>query len=119
MQFEVIMYETESGDCPVKEFLDELAKDNAKLQAKTTRMIKLLEEYGNDLREPFSEPLEDGILELRTIQGNNISRVLYFFVVGKKIVLTHGFVKKTQKTPRAEIERAKRYRADYINRQGE
>ena len=46
----------------------------------------------------------------------NISRVLYFFVVGKKIVLTNGFIKKTQKTPRSEILKAKQYRADYLSR---
>ena len=39
-----------------------------------------------------------------------------FFVVGKKIVLTNGFTKKTQKTPKSEIELAKRYRADYLSR---
>ena len=43
----------------------------------------------------------------------DISRVLYFFFVGKKAVLTNGFVKKTMKTPKREIELAKRYRKDY------
>lgn len=68
---------------------------------------------GNELREPYSKSLSDGIFEIRAIQGNNIARVLYFFVVGKKIILTNGFVKKTQKTPDGEIELAKKYRADY------
>ena len=44
------------------------------------------------------------------------SRILYFFVVGRRIVLTNGFIKKSQKTPRNEIEKAKRYRADYLSR---
>lgn len=43
-------------------------------------------------------------------------QVLYFFVVNGKAVLTHGFIKKTQKTPKAEFERAKRYRDDYLRR---
>ena len=43
----------------------------------------------------------------------DISRVLYFFVVGRRVILTNGFVKKTMKTPLCEIERAKRYRADF------
>ncbi len=47
---------------------------------------------------------------------SNISRVLYFFQVGDKAFLTNGFVKKTQKTPRQEIELAKKYRADYMRR---
>ena len=62
---------------------------------------------------PFSRHLEDGIYELRTPQGNNITRVLYFFVVGERAILTHGFVKKPQKTPVREIERAKRARDDW------
>ena len=65
---------------------------------------------------PFSRHLDDGIFELRTVQGSNITRVLYFFVAGGEIVLTHGFVKKTQKTPAREIERAKRMREDWRSR---
>ena len=71
---------------------------------------------GNDLREPYSKFLSDGIYELRAVQGNNITRVLYFFVVGQKIILTNGFVKKTQKTPESEIDLAKKYRKDYESR---
>ena len=55
-------------------------------------------------------------MELRAKVGSDISRVLYFFVVGHKVVLTNGFIKKTQKTPRSGIERAKKYRADYLSR---
>ena len=62
---------------------------------------------------PYSEHLNDGIFQIRAQQEGNISRVLYFFTDGQKIILTNGFTKKTPKTPPAEIERAKRYRADY------
>ncbi|MDR1736660.1 MAG: type II toxin-antitoxin system RelE/ParE family toxin, partial [Oscillospiraceae bacterium] len=48
--------------------------------------------------------------------GSDITRALYFFVVGKQIIVTHGFVKKTQKTPPSEIDRAKQYRKDYLSR---
>lgn len=47
-----------------------------------------------------------------------LTRVLYFSVVGQKIILTNGFVKKTMKTPPGEIDRAKRYRTDYQTREG-
>jgi len=60
--------------------------------------------------------LSEGIFELRIKVGSDISRVLYFFIAGNKIILTNGFIKKTQKTPTAEIDRAKRFRADYISR---
>ena len=81
--------------------------------------LEFLEENGPALREPFSKPLGDGIFEIRAKQGSNISRVLYFFVIGRKIILTNGFVKKTAKTPPGEIERAKRYRADFQRRKVE
>lgn len=64
------------------------------MRAKVFRTIELLEMKGNHLREPFSKHLVDGIFELRVKQGSNISRVLYFFVVGNKVILTNGFVKK-------------------------
>ena len=71
---------------------------------------------GPSLREPYSKHLEDGIFEIRTKFGSDITRVLYFFVIGRKIILTNGFVKKTQKTPASEIALAKQYRADYLSR---
>ncbi len=108
--FEVEYYEKSDGTYPAEEFI--LSQD-LKMQAKIFRLIELLELKGNKLREPYSKPLSDGIFEIRAIQGNNITRVLYFFVVGKKIILTNGFVKKTQKTSDGEIELAKKYRSDY------
>ena len=79
--------------------------------------MELLEEKGTELREPYSAPLEDGIFELRCKLGSNITRALYFFYVGKRIVVTNGFVKKTQKTPLGEIKIAKDRRKDWIERQ--
>ena len=111
--FEVEFYEKSDGTYPAEEFI--LSQD-IKMQTKLFRLLELLELKGNELREPYSKPLLDGIFEIRAIQGKNITRVLYFFVVGKKIILTNGFVKKTQKTPDNEIEIAKKYRADYERR---
>ena len=79
--------------------------------------IAMLRTNGTMLREPYSKPLSEGIFELRARVGTDISRVLYFFFVGHRIVLTNGFIKKTQKTPPAEIERAKRYRSEYLSRE--
>lgn len=111
--YEIEFYDTEDGTCPIQEFLDSL---NSKLLAKRLRTIDLLEANGPLLREPYSKPLEDGVFELRTRQGSDITRVLYFFVVGQKAVLTNGFVKKTQKTSSAEMNLAKKYKADYERR---
>ena len=86
------------------------------MKAKIKAMLDFLAEKGPALREPYSKHLEDGIFEVRAKQGSDISRVLYFFIVGKRVILTNGFIKKTAKTPPAEIMRAKDYRADYERR---
>ena len=114
MGFNVEYYELENGICPVEEFI--LEQDN-KMQAKIFRNLELLESRGNELREPYSKHLEDGIFEIRNKVSSDITRILYFFVIGQKIILTNGFVKKTQKTPKSEIELAKKYRNDYLNRE--
>ena len=114
-EFKVIFYEKENGDCPVEEFITSL---DAKMRAKMIGLLELLEEKGNQLREPYSKPIDDGIFEIRCKVGNNITRVLYFFYFEGKIILTNGFVKKTQKTPPEEIKLAKECRADYEERMG-
>ena len=78
------------------------------MRAKITGLLAILQEYGNELRESYSKHLEDGIFELRGKVGSDISRVLYFFYYGGKIIITNGFIKKTQKTPASEIKKSKR-----------
>lgn len=63
----------------------------------------------------FFKHLEDGIYEIRVEAGSNIYRILTFFDDNKLVILLHGFRKKTQKTPRKEIERAKKLRKDYYD----
>ena len=111
--FQLIFYETEDGFRPVSEFLDSL--DN-KMAAKLIGLMDILEEKGTELRLPYSESLGDGIFELRCKLGSNITRVLYFFYYDSRIIVTNGFVKKTQKTPYREIQLAKKRRKDWINR---
>jgi len=60
-EFEVIFYEKENGDCPVEEFITSL---DVKMRAKMVGLFELLEEKGNQLREPYSKPIDDGILIL-------------------------------------------------------
>ena len=112
--FTVEFYETEDGKRPVETFLDAL---DIKLRAKTTSMILLLAEKGPLLRKPYTESLDEGICELRVIQGNNIARVLFFFYFGHQIIITNGFIKKQQKTPRKELELAKARRAAFYRRE--
>lgn len=112
-EFEVIFYERVDGSKPAQEFLLSL---NKKLRAKLSRLLDMLERNGYELREPYSKHLTDGIFELRAQAGSDTSRVLYFFITGRRVILTHGFIKKTQKAPNAEIEKAKQYRKDYLER---
>ena len=112
-KYKIFFYDLPDGSEPVKEFLDSL---DVKMRAKMLWTIQLLEVNGIELREPYSKALEDGIFELRAKVGSDFSRVLYFFVVGHKVILTNGFIKKSTKTPSGEKEKAKRYRAEYLSR---
>lgn len=92
-EFEVIFYEKENGDCPVEEFICSL---DVKMRAKMVGLLELLEEKGNQLREPYSKPIDDGIFEIRCKVGNNITRVLYFFYYEGKIMKTLQQLKEEQ-----------------------
>ena len=113
MRFKVDFYKEIDGSKPLGSFIKSL---ELKMKAKVIANLHLLEEYGNLAREPLSKELEDGIFELRTVEGNNIVRVLYFFDKDRIIIATNGFIKKKQKTPKCEIELAKKRRADYFRR---
>ena len=84
-----------------------------KLREKTLRSLALLQELGPQLRGEEAEYIRDGLFELRTQFGSDITRIFYFFFVGRKTVVTSGFIKKSQKTPRREIERALRCKRDW------
>ena len=112
-ELEIIFYDRPDGTEPAKEFILSLDK---KMRIKILRMIQMLEYGGYELREPYSKSLGDGIFELRAKVGSDITRVLYFFVINGKAVLTNGFVKKTRKTPVSEIKMAKKYREEFLSR---
>lgn len=109
----MVLSRSVDGEKPVEEFINSL---DVKMQVKLIGLLELLEEKGNQLREPYSKPIDDGIFEIRCKVGKNITRVLYFFYYEGKIILTNGFVKKTQKTPLEEIKLAKKRRADFKER---
>ncbi len=118
--FEIEFYETADGVSELWNFLDDLQKKasankDARIQHKQISLyIQLLADHGTRLGENITKHLEDDIWELRP--GNN--RVLYFYFRDNKFVLLHQFRKKTQKTPRREIEKAKNERDDWIRRKG-
>ena len=115
--WEIDVYETADGRNPTKEHLKEVATLLGKKHlAKALQDIDLLAEHGTALKWPKTDSLQDGIHELRTQFAGNISRVLFFYVHQKRIVLLNGFIKKTQKTPSAEMVKARKYRDDWLAR---
>ncbi len=86
------------------------------MRVKALHSLSILEEFGNALRQPHSKSVGNGLFELRIKFASDISRIFYFFVVDNKIILTNGFVKKTMRTPKSEIELALKYKADYERR---
>lgn len=114
-EYLIEFYCNENGFEPAREFIESL---DAKMIAKILKVTELLEKNGPLVRMPYSEYLRDGIFEIRAKQGSDIVRVLYFFVSGSKIILTNGFIKKTQKTPKGEIEKAINCKFDYERRNG-
>lgn len=115
-KFSVEFFTTDNGNKPAREFLDSL---DAKMRSKLLYLLTILEENGNDLREPYSKYLGDHIFELRAKVGSDITRMLYFFYHNGRIIVTNGFVKKTQKTPAQNKTLAKKYREIFLAREAE
>lgn len=96
-------------------FLDSLPdKDAAKLLA----VINNIEEQGLTVaeRQKWIKKLETNLYEIRSKRASNIQRSLYFHWENNKYIITHGFTKKQQKTPKREIQKALRRREDYQGR---
>ena len=112
--YNIEFYEDANGHSELWDFLEELRlKAATNIQLKQISLyIQLLEDNGTRLNENITKHLDDDIWELRP--GNN--RVLYFYFKDDTFVLLHQFRKKTQKTPKREIERAKAERDDYLRR---
>lgn len=96
------------------EFLDELP---GKAAQKVTWVLNLLEDL-TVVPSMYLKKLvnSEEIWECRIQLGSNVYRIFCFFDGNSVIVLTHGLIKKTQKTPQREIERAEAYRKDYLQR---
>lgn len=116
---EVHFYRDKSGKEPVAEYLSELAgrkdKDSRIKLTKIRDYIKMLSLYGVQAGEPYIKHLDGEIWELRPLRD----RILFVAWVNGSYVLLHHFMKHTQKTPKREIDKAKRELADMVERSDE
>ena len=85
----------------------EIEKWPNSILADYARIAELLMEFGPNLRMPHSRALGGGLFELRPKGREGIGRVCYCFVIGKRIVVLHAFIKKTQDTPEQELRIAR------------
>jgi len=113
VDWRVLYYEVPEGKYPVQEFID---SRKGRDQAKIFALISNLQERGPTLPRPYADLLEDGIHKLRIRLSGDQFRVLYFFCFRRFIVLTRAFAKVTAKVPRAEIQKAKKFRSDFLSR---
>ena len=113
MKWTSVYYVSDSGRVPVKKFIDSLA---SRTQQKYFAVIGMLEKLGKNLPEPHAKSLGNGIYELRFKGQEGYIRILHFFYDGNKIILTNGFIKKSNKTPKKEMTLAEKRKEQYLNK---
>lgn len=98
----VVFFATKTGTEPVREWLVTLARDERKKIGDDIKTV----EFGWPIGMPVCRPLGKGLYEVRTNLKNRIARVL-FAIEGDKMVLLHGFIKKSQATPEGDLKLAR------------
>ncbi len=86
-----------------------------KILAKMLHIFELIEIAGAKLSEPYTKPLQDGLFEIRAKAQEGIGRSIYCYQKGQKIIILHSFVKKTQKTPKKELQIALKRKKELDN----
>ena len=111
---QIIFYRTDTGKCPVEEYLDTLSNKQVEKVFFVLQLVESLEivpiKYFKKLEST------DDLWEVRVRHANNIFRFLCFFDGSELIILNHAFTKKTQKTPKNEIKIATQRKNDYFSR---
>lgn len=102
----VKFFRTEAGSEPVRDWLAELPKEQRRLIGEDIKTVQ----YGWPIGMPVVRKLEEGLWEVRITLGDTIARVL-FTVANGQMILLHGFIKKSQKTPTVDLNTAKQRKA--------
>ncbi len=111
----VLFYIEDNGRSPIEEFV---LGQNERTQARLRWSIEQLRARNISAREPLVKHVQGKLYELRVESQANAYRVLYFIFTSRRIVLLHGFQKKTQKTPSREIAVAVKRMRRFIEREG-
>lgn len=114
MQFDIEFYETSSGRCPVRDFLNDLKESDPEDFASVVAGLAKLRnrEYH---RPPLSKPIGDELFELRHV-GKLNTRVLYFFMKGRRIIAVHGIRHKGRQIPSRDRKTALERKDDWLTR---
>ena len=117
MPWKIDFYQTESGDYPVAECIENLPE---RAQEKVIDYLDLLVEHGIQLGMPYVRDISGirKLKELRIRYSPNIYRIFFFAFTGRKFILLHAITKKTQKTSKRDLQIAENRMNDYIQRFG-
>ena len=109
--YKVLWYETARGDKPAEEFVQGLDEDT---QARFIVYVEMLGEHGPNLKRPYADIVRGKIRELRPRRA----RVLYFFAVGHRVILTNGVLKQRDDLDPKDIDLAESRMNDWLRRNG-
>lgn len=116
--FEVIFYRDKNGKSDVEDYIRELAKKSATSKTDRINLTKILSylnslsTYGTRVGQPVVKHISNDIWELRPLSN----RIFFFYWKDNKFVMLHHFIKKSQKTPKKEIEIAEQRYDDFLER---
>lgn len=114
--YKIKFYQDEKGNEPVREYLEDLSKKsdkNSRINLNKIRdYMKILSEHGTRAGEPFVKHIDGDLWELRPLR----TRIFFLGWNGEYFVLLHYFMKQSQRTPKREIETAKRLMNDFVER---
>lgn len=86
---------------------DQILAMPTKIQARMIKLLELMEKHGANLGSPHTEPMGDGLFGVRAKAQEGIGRGLFCYLQGKHIVVLHAFIKKSQKTPKSDLQLAR------------
>lgn len=107
----LVFYQTPSGNVPVLEWLRELGRPDSVIIGSDLQLV----ERGWPIGMPLCRSLGDGLFETRSDLPNGRTARIIFFIKGGRMGILHGFIKKTQQTPQADIELAKKRKKEMEN----